>query len=98
MPRRALNLVTALSLLVFVCVAIVWVRSHVSEGTHEFRRDRPLFGEFAAGPVHYELRLAGGETIRARRFVIATGSRPAVPPIPGLDEVDYLTNETVFAN
>lgn len=39
---------------------------------------------------------AGGTTIRARRFVIATGSRPAVPPIPGLDAVPYLTNETVF--
>jgi pyruvate/2-oxoglutarate dehydrogenase complex dihydrolipoamide dehydrogenase (E3) component len=34
--------------------------------------------------------------IRARRFVIATGSLPAVPPIPGLDAVPYLTNETVF--
>lgn len=40
---------------------------------------------------------AGDATIRARRFVIATGSRPAVPPIPGLDGVPYLTNETVFA-
>ncbi|MGE0424921.1 MAG: NAD(P)/FAD-dependent oxidoreductase [Reyranellaceae bacterium] len=41
---------------------------------------------------------AGGERIRARRFVIATGSRPTAPPIPGLDTVPYLTNETVFAN
>jgi len=32
----------------------------------------------------------------ARRFVIATGSRPAIPPIPGLDAVPYLTNESVF--
>jgi pyruvate/2-oxoglutarate dehydrogenase complex dihydrolipoamide dehydrogenase (E3) component len=40
--------------------------------------------------------LAGDQTIRARRFVIATGSRPAIPPIPGLDQVPYLTNETVF--
>jgi pyruvate/2-oxoglutarate dehydrogenase complex dihydrolipoamide dehydrogenase (E3) component len=39
---------------------------------------------------------AGPATIRARRFVIATGSRPAVPPIPGLEGVTYLTNETVF--
>lgn len=39
---------------------------------------------------------AGDLTIRARRFVIATGSRPAVPPIPGLDFVPFLTNETVF--
>jgi pyruvate/2-oxoglutarate dehydrogenase complex dihydrolipoamide dehydrogenase (E3) component len=36
--------------------------------------------------------------IRPRRFVIATGSHPTVPPIPGLDRVPYLTNETAFAN
>ena len=35
--------------------------------------------------------------IRARRFVIATGSTPALPPIPGLDQVAYLTNESVFS-
>jgi pyruvate/2-oxoglutarate dehydrogenase complex dihydrolipoamide dehydrogenase (E3) component len=34
--------------------------------------------------------------LTARSFVIATGSRPALPPIPGLDSVPYLTNETVF--
>jgi pyruvate/2-oxoglutarate dehydrogenase complex dihydrolipoamide dehydrogenase (E3) component len=34
--------------------------------------------------------------IKARRFVIATGSSPALPPIPGLADVPYLTNETVF--
>jgi pyruvate/2-oxoglutarate dehydrogenase complex dihydrolipoamide dehydrogenase (E3) component len=39
---------------------------------------------------------AGGERIKARRFVIATGSRPAVPPVPGLAEAGYLTNETLF--
>ena len=39
---------------------------------------------------------AGGTRVRARRFVIATGSSAFVPPIPGLDRVPYLTNETVF--
>jgi pyruvate/2-oxoglutarate dehydrogenase complex dihydrolipoamide dehydrogenase (E3) component len=39
---------------------------------------------------------AGGCRIAARRFVIATGSSPLVPPIPGLDTVPYLTNETLF--
>ena len=34
--------------------------------------------------------------IKARRFVIATGSSPAVPPIAGLAETPYLTNETIF--
>ena len=41
---------------------------------------------------------AGGAVVRPRRFVIATGSTPVIPPIPGLDQVPYLTNETVFAN
>ena len=45
------------------------------------------------GPREVE---ADGRRIRARRFVIATGSSPAPPPIPGLDQVPYLTNETVF--
>ena len=39
---------------------------------------------------------AGDTLIKAWRFVIATGSSPAVPPIPGLDKVPYLTNETLF--
>ncbi len=42
--------------------------------------------------------IAGDHEIRARRFVIATGSRAAVPPIPGLDDVSFLTNETIFDN
>jgi pyruvate/2-oxoglutarate dehydrogenase complex dihydrolipoamide dehydrogenase (E3) component len=39
---------------------------------------------------------AGGSTIKARRFVLATGSRASHPPIPGLDDVPFLTNETIF--
>jgi pyruvate/2-oxoglutarate dehydrogenase complex dihydrolipoamide dehydrogenase (E3) component len=38
----------------------------------------------------------GDRRIRARRIVVATGSRPFVPPIQGLAETPYLTNETVF--
>jgi pyruvate/2-oxoglutarate dehydrogenase complex dihydrolipoamide dehydrogenase (E3) component len=41
---------------------------------------------------------AGGKIVRARRFVIATGSRPAIPPIPGLESLVYFTNETIFDN
>jgi pyruvate/2-oxoglutarate dehydrogenase complex dihydrolipoamide dehydrogenase (E3) component len=42
--------------------------------------------------------IAGDRLIRARRIVIATGSSPTVPPIPGLDAVRYFTNETLFEN
>jgi pyruvate/2-oxoglutarate dehydrogenase complex dihydrolipoamide dehydrogenase (E3) component/uncharacterized membrane protein YdjX (TVP38/TMEM64 family) len=37
-----------------------------------------------------------GRTLRFSRAVITTGARAAAPPIPGLEEVGYLTNETVF--
>lgn len=39
---------------------------------------------------------AGDALIRAKRFVIATGSSAFIPPIPGLDTVPYLTNESIF--
>lgn len=44
--------------------------------------------ELQAGPHH----------IRSRRIVLATGSRPTAPPVPGLAEAGFLTNETIFAN
>lgn len=42
--------------------------------------------------------IAGDSVVRARRFVIATGSRPFIPPIPGLDKVPFFTNESIFDN
>jgi pyruvate/2-oxoglutarate dehydrogenase complex dihydrolipoamide dehydrogenase (E3) component len=40
--------------------------------------------------------VVGDTTIQARRFVIATGSSAFIPPIPGLADVPFLTNETIF--
>jgi len=52
---------------------------------------------FGAGrfvdPAHFSV---DGRRLSARNFVIATGSRPAVPNLPGLAAVPYLTNESVF--
>jgi pyruvate/2-oxoglutarate dehydrogenase complex dihydrolipoamide dehydrogenase (E3) component len=42
--------------------------------------------------------IAGEHRVKARRFVIATGSAPEIPAIPGLAGVPYFTNETIFAN
>lgn len=50
------------------------------------------FGEFLS-PTQLQ---AGDSLITARRFVIATGSSPFVPPISGLEDIPYLTNESLF--
>lgn len=39
----------------------------------------------------------GDRTINTRSIIVATGARPLVPPIPGLDQVDYLTSDTVWS-
>lgn len=40
--------------------------------------------------------VAGSTIIKARRFVVATGSAAFIPPISGIETVNYLTNETIF--
>jgi dihydrolipoamide dehydrogenase len=37
-----------------------------------------------------------GKTLTTKNIIIATGARPAIPPIPGLDQVDYLTTDTIW--
>lgn len=68
---------------------------------HAAPRLEALGAEFVAAEGRFTdprtLR-AGPFDIRARRFVIATGSRSAIPAIPGLDSVPYFTTETIFDN
>lgn len=53
-----------------------------------------FFGEARfTGPDCIE---TGGQSLYFRRAIIATGARPAVPAVPGLQEAGYLTNETIF--
>jgi mycothione reductase len=39
---------------------------------------------------------AGGKNIRGKKIFVASGSRPSIPPIKGLDKIHYLTNESVL--
>lgn len=55
-----------------------------------------LFGE-ASFTAPGRLAVAGHPALAARRVVIAAGSRPAIPAIPGLAETPHLTNETLFS-
>jgi len=40
--------------------------------------------------------MVGEKKISTNKFIISTGSHPFVPPIPGLEDIPYLTNETIF--
>jgi pyruvate/2-oxoglutarate dehydrogenase complex dihydrolipoamide dehydrogenase (E3) component len=44
----------------------------------------------------HEVEIDGGTRLQARNFVIATGTKALVLPIPGLDEMPFYTNETIF--
>ncbi len=54
--------------------------------------DIPLFEASATFVSPHEVHV-NGETVRGERFVIASGSVPAVPPIPGLKETGYITSD-----
>jgi pyruvate/2-oxoglutarate dehydrogenase complex dihydrolipoamide dehydrogenase (E3) component len=61
------------------------------------------FESLGVDVFHGEARFASprevqvnGQRLRAKNFVIATGSRAAVPKIEGIDTVPYFTNETIF--
>ncbi len=62
-----------------------------------------VLGDFGVDLAFGTARFSGknqieleGESHSARRFVIATGSRPRLPSMPGFDRVSYLTNENLF--
>ncbi len=63
-----------------------------AEGIEVIRGHARLRGN-ARGTLHLDV---DGTSLQASRVVLATGSRPALPPIPGLGDVPYLTNESVF--
>ncbi|MGH9038874.1 MAG: dihydrolipoyl dehydrogenase family protein, partial [Acidimicrobiia bacterium] len=67
------------------------------------REDDDVFGREGVEVLHgwAAFRAPGeldvdGTVLRSRRFVIAAGAEPAVPPVAGLADIGYLTNENVF--
>jgi len=54
------------------------------------------YGSLLAGGRVKVKTESGEETIQADKVIIATGSTPSVPPIPGLDSVQYDTSDTIF--
>jgi pyruvate/2-oxoglutarate dehydrogenase complex dihydrolipoamide dehydrogenase (E3) component len=88
-------------------LAIDWdsVRAHVQgaiaaiEPADSEARYRALGATVLRGQARFvapDALEVDGRRIVARRIVVAAGSRAAVPPIPGLDRVPFLTNETLF--
>jgi pyruvate/2-oxoglutarate dehydrogenase complex dihydrolipoamide dehydrogenase (E3) component len=57
--------------------------------------------EVVLGDAHFldpHSIVVNGKTLRAKRFIVATGGRALIPPIPGLSGVKYHTNATLFRN
>lgn len=82
--------------------AVVERQRRIVEGIARDERDerftevgiKVVYG--AASFLGHDELAVGDKRLRGSRFVIATGSEPAVPPIAGLADVPYLTNRTVF--
>jgi pyruvate/2-oxoglutarate dehydrogenase complex dihydrolipoamide dehydrogenase (E3) component len=81
------------------------VRGHIHDAIEgiEHHDSVETFEEMGCEVFTARARLTGrqtvevaGQTLKAPRIVLATGSEPLVPPIPGLDAVPYLTNENLF--
>lgn len=77
------------------------MRKVVREGQEHMRHELSYVDnlDFYEGEGHfvedYTMEVTG-EKIKGDRIFIASGSRPMIPPMKGLDSMDYLTNETVL--
>ena len=72
-------------------------RIAATETAEVLRAEGVKVTEGRARLVTHDTVVVGKERITAPRIIVATGGRPSVPPIPGLDAVEVLTNESVFS-
>ena len=84
--------------------ADVMARMRAARGVVEHHDDPQRFRDMGV-EVHFgearfvsdrEIEVEGVGRIRSSRFILATGARPFVPPIPGLADAGYLTYESLF--
>jgi pyruvate/2-oxoglutarate dehydrogenase complex dihydrolipoamide dehydrogenase (E3) component len=73
---------------------IHYINEHKTAGM--FKKVDLHLGEGHARFVDDHTVAVGDQQLSAKRIYICTGTRPAVPPIPGIDTVDVLTNENLF--
>ena len=78
-----------------VSAHIQQVIERVEESERVYVEDVSVRFGHASFRSNHELDL-NGETLLSKNFILATGSRPQVPLVPGLQEAGYLTNESVF--
>ncbi len=69
-------------------------QDHVREGIHTIP-DLDFYEVKGHFIEDYTMEV-GGEKIRGRKVFIVSGARPLIPPIKGIEDVDYLTNETLL--
>lgn len=79
----------------YVQEAIATIQPHDSPERFRSLGVEVIFGDGQF--INRETFQVNGRFFRARAFVIATGSRPKIPPILGLKEAGYLTNEQIFS-
>jgi pyruvate/2-oxoglutarate dehydrogenase complex dihydrolipoamide dehydrogenase (E3) component len=75
------------------------VRSEISENDSAKRFSEEFGVDVFLGEAQFSSRntiKVAGKTLKFKKAVIATGSHPAIPPIEGLEQAGFLTNETVF--
>ncbi|MEX2165197.1 MAG: FAD-dependent oxidoreductase [Sulfuricaulis sp.] len=86
-------------------ISLAHVMEHVQDVIDQIKpndspeRFRGLGVEVIFGAGHFIDRYTfkiNDRLLKARRFVLATGSRPMVPAVPGLESIPFLTNESVF--
>jgi len=82
------------------------VKAHIQGviATIEPHDSQERFEGLGATVIREHARFTGRDTlesethsVKAKRIIIASGSRASAPPIPGLEDVPYLTNETIWS-